>query len=90
MIESPLIDELMVERTQQIILQFLEGRFGTVPEALSARLQSVSKMNKLDELIKVAAKCSDLKSFEALLPVERSRPASSRKTPKRRKPSTDQ
>lgn len=90
MIESPLIDELMAERTQKNILQFLEGRFGAVPEELSARLKSVSRTSKLDELIKVAAQCPSLKSFEAHLPVERPRPASSRKTPRRRQGHADQ
>ncbi|HTU17325.1 MAG TPA: hypothetical protein VMG10_04625 [Gemmataceae bacterium] len=90
MIESPLIDELMAERTQENILLVLDTRFGAVPESLSARLKSVSKMKKLEELIKVAAQCPDLKSFAAQLPVERPRPASSRKTPRRRKPASDQ
>lgn len=90
MIESPLIDELMAERTQQAILLFLEGRFGEVPERLSARLKSIGKMKKLDALVRIAAQCSDLKSFEAQLPAERTRQASTRKTPRRSKPSTDQ
>lgn len=90
MIESPLIDELMAERTQQLTLLVLESRFGAVPEVLSARLKSVSKLIKLDELIKVAAQCPNLKSFEAHLPVERPQPTSSRKKPRRRKPPTDQ
>ena len=85
MIDSPLIHELMAEKTQQDILLFLQGRFGEVSEGLSARLKSVSKMKTLEELIKVAAQCSDLKSFETSLPVERQRPASTRKTARPRK-----
>lgn len=90
MIESPLIDELMAENTQKNILQFLEGRFGAIPERLSARLKSVSKVNKLGELVKVASQCPDLQSFEAHLPIERPRPVSSRHSPRRRKPPAGQ
>ncbi len=94
MIDSPLIRELMAENTQQIrredIVQFLKGRFGTVPDALAARVKSVRKKKELDALILFAAQCPDLAAFEARLPVERPRQASSRKSPRRRKSSTDQ
>jgi len=94
MIDSPLIRDLVAETTQQTlheaIVRFLEGRFGTVADALAARVKSVRKKKELDALISFAAQCRDLAAFEARLPIERPRPASSRKTPRRRKPSTDQ
>jgi hypothetical protein len=94
MIDSPLIRELVAENTQQTkhedLVRFLEGRFGAVPDALAARIKSVRKKNDLDALVFFAGQCPDLAAFEARLPVERLRPASSRKTPRRGKPSTEQ
>ena len=89
MIESPLINELMAEYTQEMIVVVLEARFGTLPETLSARIKSVSKKKMLQELIKFAAQCPGLAAFEAHLPVERPQPSSSRKTPRRRKNNVD-
>ena len=94
MIDSPLIRELMAENTQdtlqQAIVRFLEARFGAVSDALAARIKSVRKKKDLDTLVSFAGQCPDLAMFEGRLPVERPRPASSRKTPRRRKPATDQ
>lgn len=94
MIDSPLIRELVEETTQQArqedIVRFLQGRFGTVPDALAVRIKSVRKKKELDALISIAAQCLDLVAFQAQLPVERRRPASSRKTPRRGKRDSDQ
>lgn len=94
MIDSPLIRELVTENTQQTMHEairlVLAGRFGTVPDSLVARIKSVRKKRELDELIQFAGTCHDLASFEGRLPTEKPRPASSRKTPRRRKPATDQ
>lgn len=94
MIDSPLIRELVAETTQQAlheaILRFLEGRFGVVSDALAARIKSVRRKKELDALILFAAQSRDLGTFEARLPVERPRPASSRKTPRRRKNNANQ
>jgi hypothetical protein len=93
MIDSPLIRELVSENTQQTqyeaILLVLEERFGTVSDQITASLKSVHKKTELVALLRFAVKCHDLEAFQARLPVERPRPPSSRKTPKRRKPSTD-
>lgn len=94
MIDSPLIRALMTENTQQTMHEairlVLAGRFGTVPDALVARIKSVRKKPELDALIQFAGMCPNLAAFETRLPAERPRPASSRKTPRRRRPSTDQ
>ena len=94
MIDSPLIRELVTENTQQTMHEairlVLAGRFGTVSDALVARIKSVRKKSELDKLIQFTGKCPNLAAFEATLPLERSRPSSSRKTPRRRKPATDQ
>jgi hypothetical protein len=94
MIDSPLIRELVAENTQQTqhedIGLVLTERFGPLDEALMARLKSVRKKKELIELLKFAVRCADIQAFQARLPVEKPRPASTRRTPKRRKPSTDQ
>jgi len=90
MIDSPLIRNLLAENVRQTrredILILLGSRFGTVPDTLAARIKSVRKKEELRELVKLAVRCPDLAAFEAHLPVERPRSASSRKTPRRRKP----
>ncbi|HTU90171.1 MAG TPA: hypothetical protein VMF69_08870 [Gemmataceae bacterium] len=94
MIDSPLIRELVAENTQetlqQAIVRFLEGRFGTVSDALAARIKAVRKKKDLDSLVSFAGQCPDLAAFEARLPIERPRPASSRTPARRRKPSAEQ
>lgn len=94
MIDSPLIRALLTENTRQTrredIIILLEDRFGTVPDVLAARIRFVRKKEELRELVKLTARCPNLTAFEASLPAERSRPASSRKTPRRRKSTTDQ
>ena len=93
-IDSPLIRELLEELIpplwQRNILIVLKARFGKIPRSLSTRLKLVVKDEELKALIAVAAQCPDLAAFEVRLPVERPRSASSRKTPLRRKSSTDQ
>jgi hypothetical protein len=93
MIDSPLLRNLLAEVTRQArrhsIILLLEGRFGMLSHALVSRINSVRKKEELVKLVKLTARCPDLASFEAHLPMERPWPASSRKTPRRRKPSTD-
>ena len=67
MIESPLIQELLAERMHSDILMVLESRFGSVPQKLAGALQSVADEQKLNELIKLAARCRDLKEFQKAL-----------------------
>lgn len=67
MIESPLIQELMADRTQTTILRFLTGRFGPVPPEIVTALQAVVDANRLDALAEWAGRCPDLEAFRAQL-----------------------
>ena len=50
--------------TQADIVIILEARFGDVPEELGASIRSVADQSKLDESIKLAARCRSLKQFQ--------------------------
>jgi len=67
MIESPLLNELIAEKVaeerQQALLNFLEARFGPMPVDLLHRVKDVTKADRLEQLTKQAALCSDLESF---------------------------
>ena len=67
MIESPLIQELMAQRTHQDILRVLEARFGAVSQEIAAELQTIRSIAKADKLVSAAATCPDLASFAAHL-----------------------
>jgi hypothetical protein len=67
MIESPLIKELVVERSHELILLTLDARFGAVPEQVSAALKKVEDVRQLDVLARWAAICPDLDAFRARL-----------------------
>jgi len=70
--------------------------FAKIQPALQAHqpteydLMVITNGTTLDKLIKFAAQDPDLRTFEAHLPVEKLKETSSRKTPRRRKPATDQ
>jgi hypothetical protein len=71
MIESPMVQELLAENTQQtahrIILNVLEARFGPVPGEVSAALRRKVDETALDALAKLAGSCPDLDAFRAQL-----------------------
>jgi hypothetical protein len=67
MIESPLIEDLQAEAMQEAILDFLEGRFSTVPADLAGHLRKVRSQKKLKELAKYAGRCPDLEAFREKL-----------------------
>jgi hypothetical protein len=71
MIESPVLIELLEgtrrEVLHQVILQNLEARFGTVPEALAAQVRAVQALDRLHELRRQAAVCASLDAFRVLL-----------------------
>ena len=67
MIESPLIQELIVEVRQQFLVRILTIRFGTVPAEVCSALQAVTEDADLDELIGLAACCANLDAFRARL-----------------------
>jgi hypothetical protein len=72
MIESPMIQELIAERTRQTlhwtILELLETRFGPVPAEVSAAVRVVQDQTALEALFKHAASCPDLDSFRGHIP----------------------
>ena len=72
MIESPLIEEVFGERLrkakQDSILDFLQARFGAVPQGIADRLRAVHADKKLRALTKLAARCSDIEAFRRQLP----------------------
>jgi hypothetical protein len=67
MIESPLIKELVAEFKQDMILQFLEGRFVQLPAALADELRKIDDLDQLNALGRWAAQCPDLAAFQARL-----------------------
>jgi hypothetical protein len=74
MIESPVLKELRaewthegaVEAVRQSIVKFLEARFGPDARALEAELKSVGE-DRLDDMLKLEAKCRSLASFRKRL-----------------------
>ncbi|MGH7199189.1 MAG: hypothetical protein ACREJB_01200 [Planctomycetaceae bacterium] len=62
-----LANEKLAQARRQDILTFLEGRFGTIPAQLAAELGTVTEEERLLELIRIAARCPDLESFQAQL-----------------------
>jgi hypothetical protein len=67
MIESPLIQEMMAQRSHKAILAFLEVRFKTVPTEIARKLESIVDEQKLDDLARFAAECPDLEAFRLRL-----------------------
>jgi hypothetical protein len=67
MIESPLIKEIEARVWQEGILNVLEGRFGTVPVELTARLRKVRSEKRLKELARFSGTCPNLEAFREKL-----------------------
>jgi hypothetical protein len=63
MIESPLIKELLAQRSHRDILVILDDRFGTIPEEVKAQLKAIQDDDRLHQLVRLAARCPDLDSF---------------------------
>jgi hypothetical protein len=67
MIESPLIQELLAQRSQevmrQLIAKILANRFGPIPADLQAALQTITEEEKLSELVLLAGHCLNLDAF---------------------------
>jgi hypothetical protein len=70
MIESPLIQEIIARTKQEDILQVLEGRFGTIPPDIAMRVKGILEEEKLRELVRFAARCTDLEAFRTRLDQE--------------------
>ncbi|MCI0459436.1 MAG: hypothetical protein L0Z62_21005 [Gemmataceae bacterium] len=67
MSEFPIIQEIVTEKLQDQILEFLKGRFEEVPAELVKLVRSVQKEKKLAQLSRYAGACPDLKAFRARL-----------------------
>ena len=67
MLESPLIDELVMEKVrataQRGIRTVLEARFGDVPPELVEQIELVDQEEQLQSLTRTAAACPDLDAF---------------------------
>lgn len=63
MLEFPIIQELLAERSHMHILRLLRGRFGEVPQTVVERLNEINKEETLDALNEYAGLCPDLNSF---------------------------
>ncbi len=67
MIESPLIKEILAERTQEDMVIVLQGRFGAVPGEITARLGKITSEKKLNDLLAYSGQCPDLEAFRKRL-----------------------
>jgi hypothetical protein len=67
MIESPVLQELIAERTRETVIkdviEVLVARFGSKAEALETELKAIDDESRLRQLIKHAATCRTVKSF---------------------------
>ena len=63
MIESPLLQKMFAEKLQEVILDVLKDRFGTVPRDVTKLLRALIEEKKLRKLTVLAAKCPDLETF---------------------------
>jgi hypothetical protein len=63
MSESPVLQNLLAENTQDFILTILESRFGSVPEGVVLALIAIRDNDRLRELVRVTAVCPDLEAF---------------------------
>jgi hypothetical protein len=67
MIESPVLQGYLAERSHKGILLLLEKRFGTVPPHLAAKLRAIVDEQRLLDLNVQAGTCPSLEAFQALL-----------------------
>jgi hypothetical protein len=68
MIESPMLQRIRAENSQETLLEVLKGRFGTVPRDVTKLLRTILDEKKLKKLARLAGNCPDMEGFrEALL-----------------------
>jgi hypothetical protein len=60
MIEAPLLQRMMAKTMHRAIEGFLEGRFGVVPTDVSATLRTIMDVERLEQLVRLLARCPDL------------------------------
>jgi len=56
-----------VERSREMLLKFLTGRFGSLPSGLDVRIGEISDTERLDSLADLAARAATLEEFLAAL-----------------------
>ncbi|MCI0698763.1 DUF4351 domain-containing protein [candidate division KSB1 bacterium] len=49
--DVPVIEEIVRERTQHILFRGISARFGTVPEDIRQKIQTISKTEDLERLL---------------------------------------
>jgi hypothetical protein len=71
MIESPVLIELLDERERDTlhrdVVENLEARFGSVSPELTAQVRTLTSLDRLRELHRLAVTCPDLNAFRAAL-----------------------
>ena len=79
MIESPVLDILMdivrqrehlkaqISTLRSAICAALEARFGAVPPELQADVSAISDPGQLESLLRIAATCADVASFQSAI-----------------------
>lgn len=71
MIESPVLTEFVNERVavkcQQMLIKFLQSRFGLVAPDIVAEIGKITAENRLDELTEWAGRCLDSDAFRQKL-----------------------
>jgi hypothetical protein len=67
MIESPMLKELMADKTRANIILVLAGRFGRQARTLRPALKAIEDDKKLQNLLGESGVCPDLESFKKLL-----------------------
>jgi hypothetical protein len=63
MIESPVLQEFLAEGRRKSITVVLVERFGSIASTLATALDSITDLEKLDELTRIAVKCPDVETF---------------------------
>jgi hypothetical protein len=67
MIESPLLKELMADKTRANIIVVLAGRFGRQARTLRPALEAIADSKRLEKLLGESGRCLDLEAFKKLL-----------------------
>jgi hypothetical protein len=67
MIESPLLQRMRAETIQELTLEDLKSRFGTVPRDVSKRLREIIDEKKQRQLHGVAITCPNMEAFRQAL-----------------------
>ena len=64
MIESPVLQEFLAKRQRKWVMLVLIERFGSRANAIAQALDSITDVEKLDKLTRIAVKCPDIETFE--------------------------